>query len=73
LLWFCEGNAALSARARAGIEDPQNEKYVSHATAWEVAIKTSLGKLTLSVPYEDLFPGAVLANGFLPLSHDFRH
>ena len=33
LLWFCEGNAALSASARTAIEDLGNEKYVSHATA----------------------------------------
>ena len=29
----------LSKPARAAIEDPKNEKYVSHATAWEIAIK----------------------------------
>ena len=73
LLWFCEGNAGLSSSARAAIEAPGNKKYVSHATAWEIAIKASLGKLTLSIPYEDLFPGALLANGFLPLPQDFRH
>ena len=46
LLWFCEGNALLSATARAAIEDEGNERWVSHATAWEVAIKASLRKLT---------------------------
>ena len=25
------------------------------------------------MPYEELFPGALLANGFLPLPHEFRH
>jgi PIN domain nuclease of toxin-antitoxin system len=73
LLWFCEGNASLSAPARAAIEDSSNEKYVSHATAWEVAIKSSLGKLMLAVPYEELFPGALLANGFFTLPADFSH
>ena len=73
LLWFCEGNAALSAPARAAIEDLGNEKYVSHITAWEVAIKASLGKLELAVPFEELFPGALLINGFLALPPDFRH
>lgn len=72
-LWFCEGNGALSGTARAAIEDSANEKWVSHATAWEVAIKTSLGKLRLLVPYQDLFPGAVQANGFGVLPSDFRH
>ena len=73
LLWFCEGNAALSAPARAAIEDLGNDKYVSHVTAWEVAIKVSLGKLKLAVPYDELFPGALLTNGFLTLPPDFRH
>lgn len=57
LLWFCDGNASLSEPARAAIEDARNEKHVSHATAWEVAIKARLGKLKLAVPFEELFPG----------------
>lgn len=72
-LWFCEGSAFLSAAARAAIEDLDNEKYVSHASAWEVAIKASLGKLKLAAPFDELFPGAVVSNGFLTLPTDFRH
>jgi PIN domain nuclease of toxin-antitoxin system len=67
------GSASVSAAARAAIEDPGNEKYVSHATAWEVAIKASLGKLKLAVGYDELLPGALLANGFLALPPNFRH
>jgi PIN domain nuclease of toxin-antitoxin system len=48
-LWFLEGSAQLSTGARAAIEDASNAKYVSHATAWEIAIKASLGKLALSI------------------------
>ncbi|MBM3821513.1 MAG: type II toxin-antitoxin system VapC family toxin [Verrucomicrobia bacterium] len=73
LLWFYEGSPSLSLPARAAIEDPANEKHVSHATAWEIAIKVSLGKLKLAVPYEDVYPNAVAANGFLVLPLDFRH
>ena len=73
LLWFCEGNAALSATARAAMEDDTNERYVSHATAWEVAIKVGLGKLNLQVPYDVLFPQVLSANGFAVLVPDFRH
>ncbi|MBI4325328.1 MAG: type II toxin-antitoxin system VapC family toxin [Chloroflexi bacterium] len=72
-LWFCEGSASLSTKARAGIEDPANDKFVSHATAWEVAIKASLGKLKLAVPYDELFPGALQTNGFEALSTGWRH
>lgn len=72
-LWFCEGSSALSNVARSAIEDPGNQKWVSHATAWELAIKISLKKLDLKVPYQELFPGAVLSNGFGVLAPEFRH
>jgi PIN domain nuclease of toxin-antitoxin system len=72
-LWFVGGNSSLSAAARAAIEDSDNEKYVSHATAWEVAIKVSLSKLKLQVGYHELFPGALLANGFRELALHFQH
>jgi PIN domain nuclease of toxin-antitoxin system len=73
LLWFCDGNAALSGKARAAMEDERNERWVSHATAWEIAIKAGLGKLALQVPYEELFPGVIAANGWQVLAPDFLH
>ena len=47
LLWFCEGHPALSTKARSAMEDVANERFISHATLWEVAIKVSLGKLQI--------------------------
>jgi len=73
LLWFMDGSASLSSPARAAIEDSTNEIYVSHVTAWEVAIKISLEKLKFAIPYEELFPGAISANGFHSLPTDYRH
>jgi PIN domain nuclease of toxin-antitoxin system len=73
LLWFCEGNPALSVAARAAMEDSANERYVSHATPWEMAIKISLGKLELEVGYDALFPGVLNANGFKLLSSAPEH
>ena len=64
LLWFCDGNPALSAAARGAMEDSTNEIFVSHATPWEVAIKVSLGKLALQADFAVLFPGVLHANGF---------
>ena len=58
-LWFILGDAQLSARAQAIIEDAGNEKLVSPASYWEIAIKISLGKYTLSTPYE-AFTGLTL-------------
>jgi PIN domain nuclease of toxin-antitoxin system len=73
LLLFWDGKASLSAVARAAIEEFDNEKYVSHVTAWEVAIKFSLGKMKLAVPFDDLFPGALRANGFRELPTSLEH
>lgn len=73
LLWFCDGSPSLSLKARESIEEPGNIKFVSHASAWEIAIKHQLGRLTLKVPYDDLFPRAIDTNGFLLLPSDVRH
>lgn len=73
LLWFCEGNPALSDKARAAMEDEANERYISHATPWEVAIKVSLGKLQLQADYATLFPGVLDANGFQLLTPAVAH
>jgi len=73
LLWFWEGNVALSPVARAAIEALDNEKYVSHVTAWEIAIKVSLGKLKLAVSYNDLFPGMLMAHGLCEVPTRLEH
>lgn len=48
LIWFAEGSAALSAKARAAIDDPSLIQLVSVASLWEMGIKTAQGKLTLT-------------------------
>lgn len=45
-LWLAGGVQPLSQRALDAIMDPDNAVYVSAATAWEIAIKRGLGKLT---------------------------
>jgi PIN domain nuclease of toxin-antitoxin system len=47
-LWWVADDDALTPAARAAISDPANECLVSAASAWEIAIKASIGKLTLS-------------------------
>jgi PIN domain nuclease of toxin-antitoxin system len=48
LLWFYLGDVQLSSAARAAIADPGNDKLVSAASYWELAIKVSLGKYILT-------------------------
>lgn len=73
LIWFCEGNPELSQTARAAIASPANECLVSHATAWEMAIKLNLGKLELQLDYDQIFPGVLDANDFLLLPPALAH
>jgi PIN domain nuclease of toxin-antitoxin system len=73
LLWFALSDPRLSAAASAAITSPANEKWVSPASYWEVAIKISTGKYTLGADYEDFWRNAIDANGFLILSILPRH
>jgi PIN domain nuclease of toxin-antitoxin system len=62
LLWLMEANPKLSATAAALIADPVNKLYLSMASIWEIGIKSGLGKMGLSVPYEKFLDTAV--NGY---------
>ncbi|MEZ5428689.1 MAG: type II toxin-antitoxin system VapC family toxin [Pyrinomonadaceae bacterium] len=54
LIYFLEGNNLLSNSHRQIIADSQNDVFISIASLWEMAIKISVGKLTLSQPFEDV-------------------
>jgi PIN domain nuclease of toxin-antitoxin system len=53
LLWYTLADPKLSGAAKALILDPANDILISPASYWEIAIKVSIGKLTLHQPYED--------------------
>ena len=73
LLWFALDDPQLSATARAAIADPTNAVLVSPASYWEIAIKVSLGKYSLSEPYEDFLRRAVEGNDMAILPIEPRH
>ena len=73
LLWFIAGSASLSASARSLIEDVSNDKFVSIASIWEIAIKVSIGKMILSAPFDVLFPHQLQVNGFHLLPVKIEH
>lgn len=56
LLWFLQGDKKFSDKARGLIDNPNNRKFLSIASLWEIAIKVSLEKLTLGKSFERLFP-----------------
>lgn len=72
LIWFLGGRPELSEHARQLIEDSNNELLVSIASLWEMAIKSSIGKLTLERPFDKLFPAQLDQNSIdvLPITLD---
>ncbi len=54
LIWFVEGNARLDEDVRSLIANPVNEIYISQASLWELTIKISIGKLSLSISVSEL-------------------
>jgi len=46
-LWWVADSPLLSQRAREVMSDGSNQLLLSAASAWEIAIKARLGKLTL--------------------------
>jgi len=72
-LWFIAGNSSLSRKARATIEDENNRILLSVASLWEIAIKVSLGKITLSEPFDTLIPEHLAANGIELLDISVEH
>ena len=62
-LWFIAGSNELSDKARELIEDENNRVFLSAASLWEMAIKVSLEKLTLSESFETLIPEQLALNG----------
>ncbi|MEW5983483.1 MAG: type II toxin-antitoxin system VapC family toxin [Acidobacteriota bacterium] len=46
-LWIAADSPELSSRARSLFQSPEHEVYLSAASAWEIGIKYSLGRLPL--------------------------
>jgi PIN domain nuclease of toxin-antitoxin system len=59
LLWFVGDDPKLSPKARQFLTDANNILYISAATLWELAIKVSVGKLSLGDSY-DAFAGQAI-------------
>jgi len=63
VLWIAENSPKLTNAAKAAVIDETNEKYVSIASCWEVAIKLSLNKLLLTGGIAEFFR-IINENGF---------
>ena len=72
-LWFVEDSPHLSIVARQLIEKDDIQPYLSIASLWEMAIKISLGKLTLATPFEQFIPHQLELNSINLLNVSIEH
>ena len=70
LIWWLTDDPALPETARNAIVSPDNDVYVSHVSAWEIAVKRQLGKISFPLEaFEDILD----ANQFEPLPIRLEH
>ncbi len=72
-LWWVLDNPKLSGTARDFIIDPDNTIYLSAASGWEMAIKWSIGKLTLPDQPDFFVRQQLEINNFSPLPIQMNH
>ena len=53
-IWFMEGAKTLPKSSRHAIEDIKNNCFISIASIWEIAIKSSLGNLKLRSDFSQI-------------------
>jgi PIN domain nuclease of toxin-antitoxin system len=69
LIWFFEEDSRLPLNIKDLIEDAKSDIFVSVASFWEIAIKKSLGKLTLAKSISEMFLECEIQDIFiLPIS-----
>jgi PIN domain nuclease of toxin-antitoxin system len=72
LVWMLHNSPELSPTARTLAADLTNDVLVSIGSAWELAIKHSLGKITLKMSFREFIEGAVRSArlAMLPITVD---
>ncbi|MCT7974203.1 type II toxin-antitoxin system VapC family toxin [Laspinema olomoucense] len=72
-LWFVMGDPRIPPDLQDIIADENNQKLLSKATVWEVAIKQSIGKLNFARPFRDVIEQQLAANGIDLLDISLAH
>jgi PIN domain nuclease of toxin-antitoxin system len=73
LLWWRDGSRRLGRRARKAIESEAATVSVSAASVWEIAIKSSIGRLRLKDSLEVWIQSALESHGFATLNVTVAH
>ena len=54
LIWYFEDSAALPIKITRIIDNPICQKFICVASLWEIAIKSSIGKLDMRLSFDEL-------------------
>jgi PIN domain nuclease of toxin-antitoxin system len=71
-LWLQTEPKRLGSHLRL-VEDPRNERLLSAASSWEIAIKYRLGRLPLPEPPQRYVPSRMRAIGASALAIEHNH
>lgn len=72
-LWMIAERERFDAETAGMLENSANELLLSAASSWEIAIKHSLGKLTLPAPPARYVPQQIAKTGVTPLLVEHSH
>lgn len=72
-LWYVLDDQAINQAAKSVIDDEKSEIFVSPASFWEIAIKVSIGKYSLTVPFEAFWRRGIEDNDFQILPVEICH
>ncbi|MEM8831126.1 MAG: type II toxin-antitoxin system VapC family toxin [Cyanobacteria bacterium P01_G01_bin.19] len=70
-IWFVTGNSRINENVRLQVEN--NDNLISIASLWEIAIKSSIGRLDLELSIEQLVEEQIAANGIEILNINTQH
>ena len=73
LVWSVNDPGKLSTAALNAVMDPANDRFISAASVWELAIKWGMGKITLLPDYRAWTRQAITALGLdiLPVTVEY--
>ena len=63
-LWTILSSKLVPKKIKSILSDPENNKYLSVITLWEISLKFSLGKLDLKGALPDKLPSVAENTGF---------
>ena len=72
-LWMIAERERFSVEVAALLENSANDLLLSAVSSWEIAIKHSVGKLTLPAPPAKYVPEQIAKTGVTPLPVEHSH